>query len=119
MGAWWDEFHSAYARELGRMLIGETTKVDRGPGQFTVASIKSVIVGIDSDGIFAAVNVYDEDGYAWSLYSNGTVCEYESDREVGRHNLKTKPIIEAPVSLAEQAKDMAHALHLAQFGGAA
>lgn len=119
MGAWFSEFHSAYAREIERLIVGQTIEAEHGPGSFTISRVKNVVVGIDSNGIFAAINVYDEDGYAWSLYNDGTVCEYDTDREVGRHNLKTQPILPEPVSLADEAKATAQALHLAQFGDAA
>ena len=123
MGAWFDEYHSAYAREVGRLVAGQTFQIgDNESGirerEFTVTGIKNVVVGIDSTGIFAAINVYDEDGFAWSLYSDGTICEYETDHEVGRHNLKTRPLVEPATqqSLADRARETAEMMHRAEFG---
>lgn len=119
MGAWWSEFHSAYAREIERIVAGQTLTVgpEGAEREITVARIRNVIVGIDSTGIFAAINVWDEDDHAWSLYNDGSICEYDTDIEVGRHNLKS-PIPEPP-TLADQARETARALHLAQFGDVA
>lgn len=92
---WYDTFASAYARNIERIVAGRTLDVgdnERGIEEQTVeiAGVQSVVVGIDSDGIFAAINVYDTDGHGWSLYSDGTISD-EDDQTVGRHELKTLP----------------------------
>lgn len=93
---WYDEFHMSYARNISRTVVGAMLDVgdnERGIEEQTVeiARVQSVVVGIDSDGIFAAINVYDTDGQGWSLYSDGTVSN-EDDQTVGRHELKTLPV---------------------------
>jgi hypothetical protein len=92
---WFDEFHMSYARNISRMVVGHTLDVgdyEQGTEEQTIEidRVKSVVVGIDSDGIFAAINVYDTQGHGWSLYSDGTVSD-EHDHTVGRHELKTLP----------------------------
>jgi hypothetical protein len=99
---WYDEFHFAYARNLGRLVAGITLDVDSvvgwtpedgeitEPRTFTVERLANVTVGVDSTGIFAGLNVIDTDGGKWTLYTDGTISDSE-DRTVGRHTLKTLP----------------------------
>jgi hypothetical protein len=83
-----DEFHMAYARNLTRMLAGHFLTV--GPEDreqvVCVDRIKDVTVGIDRDGLFAGVTVYDTNGGVWTLYTNGTIAD-DDDSTVGRHDL--------------------------------
>jgi hypothetical protein len=104
---WYDEFHPAYARNLGRLVAGITLDVEpvvgwtpdgelTEPRTVTVERLASVTVGVDSAGIFAGLNVIDTDGDEWTLYTDGTISDSE-DRTVGRHTLKTLP---APANAA-------------------
>jgi hypothetical protein len=103
---WYDEFHFAYARNLGRLVEGLELTVEvhvctwdgllTEPRTVTVERIANVTVGVDSAGIFAGLNVIDTDGGEWTLYTDGTISDSE-DRTVGRHTLKTLP---APTNAA-------------------
>jgi hypothetical protein len=100
---WYDTFHSAYARNIERIVVGTTLDVgdnERGIEEQTIeiARVQSVVVGIDTDGIFAAINVYDTEGHGWSLYQDGTVSD-EDDQTVGRHELKTLPAPTKPAGV--------------------
>jgi hypothetical protein len=98
---WYDEFHFAYARNLGRLVAGITLDVEpvvgwtpdgelTEPRSVTVERIANVTVGVDSAGIFAGLNVVDTQGDGWTLYTDGAISDSE-DRTVGRHTLKTLP----------------------------
>ncbi len=95
---WWDEFHGAYARNIGRVLVGrrftqepEADEFSMTPGyDFAVARVSSVTVGIDSDGIFAGITVRDLTEAEWTFYSNGTVANGD-DETVGTHSLALGP----------------------------
>lgn len=85
----YDEFHSAYARNLGRMLAGHFLTV--GPEDreqvVCVDRVKHVTVGIDRDEIFVGIHVYDTNGTEWILYGDGTIAD-DDDSKVGRHDIK-------------------------------
>ncbi len=95
---WWDEFHGAYARNIGRILVGRRFTQEPDADEFvmvpgydiTVARVASVTVGIDSAGIFAGITVIDTDGAAWTFYSHGTVADAD-DVIVGSHSLALGP----------------------------
>ena len=93
---WYDTHAAAYARNVGRLVAGATLDIgdyEQGIPERTVTidRLKDVVVGIDSAGIFAALHVYDLNENIWTLYSDGTISEYETDQTVGRHELKTLP----------------------------
>lgn len=92
---WYDDFHAAYARNLGRVLNGKTLTVNstRDDGDditLTVERIKNVTVGIDSKGIFAGITVVDTHGVEFTLYGDGSVTD-DDDRVVGSHAVAWKP----------------------------
>lgn len=94
--AWYDVHHGAYARNLNRILAGQTLTVgddEQGIQERTVTidHVRSVIVGIDSDGLFVGVTVLDTEGDEITLYGDGTVTD-EDDSKVGTHSFKTLPI---------------------------
>jgi hypothetical protein len=100
---WYDSFHAAYARNIERMVAGQTLDVgdnERSIEEQTVEidRIHSVTVGIDAEGIFAAINVIDTEGNGWSLYQDGTISD-EDDQTVGRHELKTLPAPTKPTGV--------------------
>lgn len=88
-----DEFHHAYARELGRLVAGIVLEIgDPESGipdeATTVARLRSVTVGVDDNGLFCGLTVVDEDGREFTLYNDGTVADAD-DHRVGRHRLTT------------------------------
>jgi hypothetical protein len=87
----YDEFHSAYARNLGRMLHGHLLTVGPEDREQVVCidRIKQVTVGIDDRGIYCGVLVYDTNDHVWALYSDGTIEDVDNDyATAGRHELK-------------------------------
>jgi len=97
---WYDTHHAAYARNVGRLVVGVEIEIgddEQGIPErtVTISHLKDVLVGVDSAGIFAALHVYDLNQNIWTLYSDGTISEYETDVTVGRHELKTLPQVTA------------------------
>ncbi len=95
---WYDVMHGAYARNVGRILVGRRFTQDpcadefaMVPGyDFTVQRVSSVTVGIDSAGIFAGITVVDLSGAEWTFYSHGAVADAD-DATVGSHSLALGP----------------------------
>lgn len=92
---WYDEYHPAYARNLGRMLAGRTLDVgdyERGIDEktITIERVGIVTVGIDSEGLFCGVQVIDTDGATWTLFDDGNVSDSD-DQQVGRHTFTSSP----------------------------
>ena len=82
-----DEYHKAYARELARQLAGQTFKA---LGDLhTITDVRRVRVGIDTTGLYAAVEVVDENRGVWQLYSDGEIVD-AVDRVVGTHELRER-----------------------------
>jgi hypothetical protein len=89
MGDWYDIHHGAYARNLNRVLAGQTFEIETGD-TVTIERVKEIAVGLDSYGIFAAVTIIDTEGGEWSLGSNGSIST-AIGHVVGEHGLTTKP----------------------------
>lgn len=96
---WYDELDTSNASNLHRMVDG--TILDIGDNEHgvnekttTVERIRNAAIGVDSEGLFVCVNVYDTDGDEWALYSDGAICDMH-DRQVGWHKLKTLPRVTA------------------------
>ena len=100
---WWDDFEATYSENLNRMLVDLKLEQDPDPEShirgfcFTIARVKSVSVGIDSKGFFAAVTVEDEDANLWTLYDDNDVHDGEDER-VGRHSVDWSTIRERVAS---------------------
>jgi hypothetical protein len=101
MSDWYDTLTDP-APNLQRLVAGLELTVDARTGwtpdgpvteprTLTVEKLCSVTVGVDSDGIFAGLNVLDEEGCEWTLYSDGSVADSE-DVTVGKHGLKSLPV---------------------------
>ena len=93
---WYDEIPATASPNVARIVEG--TILDIGDNEqginertVTVDRLLNIAVGVDSEGMFAALHVADTDGGEWMLYSDGSICEYEADRAVGLHTLKTQP----------------------------
>lgn len=89
----YDTHHSAYARNVSRMLHGHLLTVGPEDREQVVCidRVKNVIVGIDRDGIFVGVEVYDTAGGTWTLYGDGLI-EDADHQNAGRHDIKTETL---------------------------
>ncbi len=97
----YDEFHGAFARNIGRILIGRRFRQEPDADEFAMtpgyditvtelAGDHAVVVGIDSAGIFAGITVRDLTEIEWTFYADGRVVNGD-DATVGTHQLALGP----------------------------
>lgn len=102
---WFDEYTVTSRRNIAGMLQGNVVQVngDAELGEqeleLWVESVTNVIVGIDSRGLFAGIEISASVGpfleganplRQWTLLADGAVLD-DDDLDVGRHSLATLP----------------------------
>lgn len=117
-GDWYDTYPVTSRKNIARMLQGSTVSVDGSSMdepdlELWVESVGEVIVGIDSEGVFAGLEILASVGpflegacplQKWTLLSGGLVEDSDAC-PVGRHRLATNPGLPSVLSGARSQGD--------------